>query len=90
LRDKDLERAKWVLHYNILLYVVFIIDFDRVNQAEAVFILSARGVTDKSLADQHTILRSWAIKDFAPDTRQFLQIFHPENKIHVKHAGLIL
>ena len=37
--------------------------------------------------DQHTILRSWAIKDFAPECPQYVQIFRPENKFHVKFAG---
>jgi hypothetical protein len=37
--------------------------------------------------DQHTIMRSWAIKDFAPECPQYVQIFRPENKFHVKFAG---
>lgn len=36
--------------------------------------------------DEHTILRSWAVKDFAPDVAQYVQIFRPENKLHVKFA----
>ena len=36
--------------------------------------------------DEHTILRSWAVKDFAPDVPQYVQIFRPENKLHVKFA----
>lgn len=59
----------------------------RVSEARAVFILSSRSAIDKNLADQHTILRSWAIKDFAPNTPQFVHLFLPENKIHVKFAG---
>jgi potassium channel subfamily T protein 1 len=51
-----------------------------------VFIIASRGI-DKDLADQHTILRSWAIKDFAPNTPQFVQLFRPENKINIKFAG---
>jgi potassium channel subfamily T member 1 len=39
------------------------------------------------MADQHSILRSWAIKDFAPQTPQFVQLFRPENTINVKFAG---
>ena len=39
--------------------------------------------------DQHTILRSWAIKDFAPECPQYVQIFRPENKFHVKFAGKV-
>lgn len=30
--------------------------------------------------------RSWAVKDFAPDVPQYVQIFRPENKLHVKFA----
>ena len=40
--------------------------------------------------DQHTILRSWAVKDFAPKCKQCIQLFKPENKIHVKFAGRFL
>ena len=58
----------------------------RVHQAQAVFIISSRGI-EKNLADQRSILRSWAIKDFAPNTPQFVQLFRPENTIHIKFAG---
>ncbi|CAC5413355.1 KCNT1 [Mytilus coruscus] len=58
----------------------------RVQDALACFILAARNYVDKGAADQHTILRSWAIKDFAPDCPQYVQIFRPENKFHVKFA----
>lgn len=30
--------------------------------------------------------RSWAVKDFAPNVPQYVQIFRPENKLHVKFA----
>ena len=55
-------------------------------EAEACFILAARNYADKTAADEHTILRSWAVKDFAPNIPQYVQIFRPENKIHVKFA----
>ncbi|XP_043467887.1 potassium channel subfamily T member 2 isoform X14 [Leptopilina heterotoma] len=58
----------------------------RMNEAEACFILAARNYADKAAADEHTILRSWAVKDFAPDVPQYVQIFRPENKLHVKFA----
>ena len=61
----------------------------RVQQARAVFIIASRGI-DKDLADQHSILRSWAIKDFAPKTPQFVQLFRPENTINIKFAGWLL
>ena len=38
------------------------------------------------MQDEHTILRSWAVKDFAPEVPQYVQIFRPENKLHVKFA----
>jgi potassium channel subfamily T member 1 len=38
------------------------------------------------LQDEHTILRSWAVKDFAPDVPLYVQIFRPGNKIHVRFA----
>ncbi|XP_050736145.1 potassium channel subfamily T member 2-like isoform X9 [Eriocheir sinensis] len=58
----------------------------RMSEAEACFILAARHYTDKTAADEHTILRSWAVKDFAPNVPQYVQIFRPENKLHVKFA----
>ncbi|XP_046141452.1 potassium channel subfamily T member 2 isoform X3 [Osmia bicornis bicornis] len=58
----------------------------RMNEAEACFILAARNYADKTAADEHTILRSWAVKDFAPNVPQYVQIFRPENKLHVKFA----
>ncbi|CAL1536466.1 unnamed protein product [Lymnaea stagnalis] len=36
--------------------------------------------------DRHTILRSWAVKDFAPNCKQYIQLFKATNKIHVKFA----
>ncbi|XP_048506816.1 potassium channel subfamily T member 2 isoform X6 [Athalia rosae] len=58
----------------------------RMNEAEACFVLAARNYADKTAADEHTILRSWAVKDFAPAVPQYVQIFRPENKLHVKFA----
>lgn len=58
----------------------------RVQDAEACFMTAARNYTDKTAADQHTILRSWAVKDFAPQCPQCVQIFRPESKLHVRFA----
>ncbi|KAL7645094.1 UNVERIFIED_CONTAM: hypothetical protein RMT77_003472 [Armadillidium vulgare] len=58
----------------------------RMSEAEACFILAARSYADKTAADEHTILRSWAVKDFAPNVPQYVQVFRPENKLHVKFA----
>ncbi|XP_048523089.1 potassium channel subfamily T member 2-like isoform X7 [Dendroctonus ponderosae] len=62
----------------------------RMNEAEACFILAARNYADKTAADEHTILRSWAVKDFAPNVAQYVQIFRPENKLHVKFAEFVV
>ncbi|KAL4216992.1 potassium channel [Mactra antiquata] len=58
----------------------------RITEAEACFILAPRYIKDRAKADQHSILRSWAVKDFAPKCKQYIQLFKPENKIHVKFA----
>ncbi|XP_072930391.1 potassium channel subfamily T member 2 isoform X6 [Epargyreus clarus] len=62
----------------------------RMSEAEACFVLAARNYADKTAADEHTILRSWAVKDFAPDVPQYVQIFRPENKLHVKFAEYVV
>ncbi|XP_045465184.1 potassium channel subfamily T member 2 isoform X3 [Harmonia axyridis] len=62
----------------------------RMNEAEACFVLAARNYADKTAADEHTILRSWAVKDFAPSVAQYVQIFRPENKLHVKFAEYVV
>uniref|UniRef100_A0A4W3JSZ7 Potassium sodium-activated channel subfamily T member 2 n=1 Tax=Callorhinchus milii TaxID=7868 RepID=A0A4W3JSZ7_CALMI len=36
--------------------------------------------------DHQTILRAWAVKDFAPKCPLYVQILKPENKFHVKFA----
>ena len=38
--------------------------------------------------DHQTILRAWAVKDFAPNCPLYVQILKPENKFHVKFAGM--
>lgn len=40
-----------------------------------------------SYQDHQTILRAWAVKDFAPNCPLYVQILKPENKFHVKFAG---
>lgn len=39
--------------------------------------------------DHQTILRAWAVKDFAPNCPLYVQILKPENKFHVKFAGTL-
>ncbi|KAK7479069.1 hypothetical protein BaRGS_00029661 [Batillaria attramentaria] len=58
----------------------------RIHQAEACFFLAPRPAGDKNKADQHTVLRSWAVKDFAPRCKQYIQLFKAKNKMHVKFA----
>lgn len=41
----------------------------------------------QSCQDHQTILRAWAVKDFAPNCPLYVQILKPENKFHVKFAG---
>ncbi|CAJ0563944.1 unnamed protein product, partial [Mesorhabditis spiculigera] len=62
----------------------------RVVKAKACFVLSARHVQKKITTDEHTILRSWAIKDFAPHVPQYVQIFRPETKMHLNHAEVCI
>uniref|UniRef100_A0A667X3H9 Potassium sodium-activated channel subfamily T member 1 n=1 Tax=Myripristis murdjan TaxID=586833 RepID=A0A667X3H9_9TELE len=40
-----------------------------------------------SVQDHQTILRAWAVKDFAPNCPLYVQILKPENKFHVKFAA---
>ncbi|OZC08664.1 hypothetical protein X798_04345 [Onchocerca flexuosa] len=40
--------------------------------------------------DEHTVLRSWAVKDFAPHVPQYVQIFRPETKMHIEHAEFVV
>lgn len=58
----------------------------RVEDAEGCFILTDRYADDREAADKHTILRTWAIQDFAPATPLYVQILKPENKFHVSFA----
>ena len=55
------------------------------NDDEVCFILAARNYADKTAADEHTILRSWAVKDFAPNVPQYVQIFRYVNKLYEKN-----
>ncbi|XP_022094586.1 potassium channel subfamily T member 1-like isoform X4 [Acanthaster planci] len=65
-------------------------DLIRINVAQACFILSPRNVMDRSEADQQTILRTWAVKDFAPNVPLYVQILKPENKFHVQFADHVV
>uniref|UniRef100_T1JA22 RCK N-terminal domain-containing protein n=1 Tax=Strigamia maritima TaxID=126957 RepID=T1JA22_STRMM len=62
----------------------------RIKEADACFIIGIDNTIGKSMADEHTILRCWAVKDFAPTVPQYVQIFRPENKVHVKFAEYVV
>ncbi|BFZ21583.1 hypothetical protein BsWGS_24622 [Bradybaena similaris] len=58
----------------------------RINEAEACFFLANKKSGNVEKSDQHTVLRSWAVKDFAPNCAQYIQLHKASNKIHVKFA----
>uniref|UniRef100_A0A8C1K582 Potassium channel, subfamily T, member 2 n=1 Tax=Cyprinus carpio TaxID=7962 RepID=A0A8C1K582_CYPCA len=62
----------------------------KLDNAEACFILTCRCEEDRNAADYQTILRAWAVKDFAPSCTLFVQILKAENKFHVKFADHIV
>ncbi|XP_075473050.1 potassium channel subfamily T member 2 isoform X1 [Ascaphus truei] len=62
----------------------------KMDDAEACFILSSRCEVDRTAADHQTILRAWAVKDFAPICPLYVQILKPENKFHVKFADHVV
>ncbi|XP_063282598.1 potassium channel subfamily T member 2 isoform X2 [Pelobates fuscus] len=62
----------------------------KMDNAEACFILSSRCEVDRTAADHQTILRAWAVKDFAPNCPLYVQILKPENKFHVKFADHVV
>ena len=59
----------------------------QMEYAEACFILASRNDTSRSDSDQHSIVRSWAVKDYAPNCIQYVHILKPENKLHLQHAS---
>uniref|UniRef100_A0AAF5CZ71 Potassium channel domain-containing protein n=1 Tax=Strongyloides stercoralis TaxID=6248 RepID=A0AAF5CZ71_STRER len=62
----------------------------KLSTAVACFILSARHINNKITTDEHTILRSWAVKDFAQHVPQYVHIFRPETKLHIEYAEVII
>ncbi|KAM3838690.1 potassium channel subfamily T member 2 isoform 3-T3 [Vipera latastei] len=62
----------------------------KMDNAEACFILSSRFEVDRTAADHQTILRAWAVKDFAPNCPLYVQILKPENKFHIKFADHVV
>ncbi|KAL2097989.1 hypothetical protein ACEWY4_007196 [Coilia grayii] len=62
----------------------------KLDNAEGCFILSSRCEVDRTASDHQTILRAWAVKDFAPNCPLYVQILKPENKFHVKFADHVV
>nr|XP_019602098.1 PREDICTED: potassium channel subfamily T member 2 isoform X4 [Rhinolophus sinicus] len=62
----------------------------KMDDAEACFILSSRCEVDRTSSDHQTILRAWAVKDFAPKCPLYVQILKPENKFHIKFADHVV
>uniref|UniRef100_A0A6Q2ZAX0 RCK N-terminal domain-containing protein n=1 Tax=Esox lucius TaxID=8010 RepID=A0A6Q2ZAX0_ESOLU len=62
----------------------------KLDNANGCFILSSRCEVDRTAADHQTILRAWAVKDFAPKCPIYVQILMPENKFHVKFADHVV
>ncbi|EGD76635.1 hypothetical protein PTSG_07747 [Salpingoeca rosetta] len=58
-----------------------------IQTADAVFLVSERRDFSAEEADARTILRSWAINDFQPTVRQYVQILLPENTIHIEKVN---
>ncbi|XP_063074824.1 potassium channel subfamily T member 2-like [Engraulis encrasicolus] len=62
----------------------------KLDDAEGCFILSSRCEVDRTASDHQTILRAWAVKDFAPNCHLYVQILKPENTFHVKFADHVV
>ena len=59
------------------------------DAAEACFILTSRQEVDRLAADEKTILRAMAVKDFAPSCSLYVQILRPESMVHVQFADRV-
>ena len=57
--------------------------------AEACFILTSRQEVDKRAADEKTILRAMAVKDYAPECPLYVQVLRPESRLHLKFADQV-
>ncbi|CAG5112983.1 Oidioi.mRNA.OKI2018_I69.chr2.g7137.t1.cds [Oikopleura dioica] len=62
----------------------------KLNDALAVFICTDRtrrgGILSRAETDEHTVLRSMAIKDFAPSTKLFVQCLRSESTFYLGFA----
>jgi len=62
----------------------------KMDVAEACFILTSRQEVDKRAADEKTILRAMAVKDFAPECPLYVQIIRPESRLHIRFADQVI
>ncbi|CAK8690807.1 unnamed protein product [Clavelina lepadiformis] len=62
----------------------------KMDAAEACFILTSRQEVDRLAADEKTILRAMAVKDFAPSCSLYVQILRPESMVHVQFADRVI
>ncbi|XP_063716449.1 potassium channel subfamily T member 1-like isoform X5 [Symsagittifera roscoffensis] len=62
----------------------------KVHYAESCFIFSSRNVKDRRREDEATILRTWAIKDFASHVPLYVQVLQPEHKQLVMAANYVI
>lgn len=62
----------------------------QIEYAECCFILAARNYQNRQDADQHSIVRSWAVKDYAPHCIQYVHVLKPESKMHLQHASKLI
>uniref|UniRef100_M3YK48 Potassium sodium-activated channel subfamily T member 1 n=1 Tax=Mustela putorius furo TaxID=9669 RepID=M3YK48_MUSPF len=65
-------------------------DLMRAKMGDAVRFRDRLQEVDRTAADHQTILRAWAVKDFAPNCPLYVQILKPENKFHVKFADHVV
>ncbi|EGD74016.1 serine/threonine protein kinase [Salpingoeca rosetta] len=60
-----------------------------VEVAEAIFIMAERARTAND-TDRHAVLRAWAVNDYAPDRKLYVQIMLLENIRHVSFAHRVM
>uniref|UniRef100_A0A8C5ETF8 Potassium channel subfamily T member 2-like n=1 Tax=Gouania willdenowi TaxID=441366 RepID=A0A8C5ETF8_GOUWI len=76
LKDQDLMRASLL---SLTMHHFFIFS-----------LFYSRSISLHFSQDHQTILRAWAVKDFAPNCPLYVQILKPENKFHVKFADHVV
>eukprot|EP00056_Hartaetosiga_gracilis_P012759 m.204316 g.204316 ORF g.204316 m.204316 type:complete len:1263 (-) comp13741_c0_seq8:5328-9116(-) len=59
-----------------------------VSSADRVFVMAERNA-QPDVTDRHTILRAWAVNDFAPDVELHVQVMLLESKRHVEFAHVL-